>query len=450
MRIAPFDLPDLPRFIRQCDPQQPLDADDDRYVDLDDGTKVRGAGGASCIDEIEQTMLYSEPTSALCQLFTGFPGSGKTTELRRLKKRLETNERMPLHVLMVDFQDYRTDSTPLSIMETLRVLAFELDRAATRAEGGDPEAVGGYSKRFYDFLATTSFDLKGQSFAQLGPTLMFEPKGNPTFRQPIEAAVASRFHVFARDAAEVMAAAVVRIRDALSVQQVVVLVDALEKVSPLGEFADERAQLEASAQTLFVEHAARLRLPCHVVYTFPLWLRFRTAPLDALYDRPARILPMVKVSERDGTPYRPGYAKLTELVGKRLHLEMIFGAELDKTLHLLIAASGGYARDLIRMVREVLWSGGPFPADPAKIREIVEETAEGYIMTIRDAEADLMAEVARTHALPRDGDRLAMFGRLLQEYLVLAYRNGKQWYDLHPLAREAPIIKERLGTAPRQ
>jgi hypothetical protein len=447
MTIAPFDLRELQHFVKQCDPMHALDAGDPRYVALDEGTPVRGSDGASCIDEIERTILFSEPTSALCQLFTGFPGSGKTTELRRLQKRLEDNKLVPLHVLIVDFQGYRTDPTPLSIIEVLRVLAYELDREATRVEGGDPDAKPGYAKRFYDFLTTTNVDLKGLSFAQLGPTIMFEAKGNPSFRQRLEEALASRFQVFARDAQEAMAEAVVRIRRAMHVQQIVVLVDALEKVTPLRE--EERALLEASAETVFVEHAARLRLPCHVVYTFPLWLRFRAAQVDGLYDRPAQILPMVKVSELDGRRYAPGYDKLTELVGRRLDLRRIFGPALEPTLHPLIAASGGYTRDLLRMVREVLYGARVFPVEPAVIRRIVERTAEGYVDTVRDDEADVLAEIARTHELPRgDGARLAVFGRLLQGYLVLAYRNGKQWYDLHPLVRDAPALKERLAAVP--
>lgn len=442
---APYDLRALQHFVAQCDPRQPLDPGDARYVDLDEGAPVRGSDGASCIDEIQKTILFSEPTSALCQLFTGFPGSGKTTELRRLKKRLEENKLVPLHVLIIDFQDYRTDPTPLSIIEVLRVLAYELDREATRAEGGDPDATPGYAKRFYDFLTTTNVDLKGMSFAQLGPTLMFEAKGNPGFRHKLEEALAARFQIFARQAQEAMAEAVVRLRKATHTQQIVVLVDALEKVTPLRE--EERAMLEASAETVFVEHASRLRLPCHVVYTFPLWLRFRTAQLDGLYDRPVRILPMVKVSAPGGEPYPPGYAKMTELVGRRLDLRPIFGADLEKTLHPLIAASGGYTRDLLRLVREVLW-GGEFPVPPQRIQRIIERAAEGYVITVRDADADVLAEIARTHDLPTgDGDRLAIFGRLLQGYLVLAYRNGGQWYDLHPLVREAPVLKERLAAA---
>lgn len=449
MLTAPFDLRRLQHFVKQCDPLQPLEPEDPRYVDLDAGVPVRGSDGASCIDEIERTIVFSEPMSPVCQLFTGFPGSGKTTELKRLQKRLQENKLMPMHVIMIDFQEYRTDPTPLSIIETLRVLAYELDRAAIVAEGGDPDAKPGYLKRFHDFLKTTNIDLKSLGFSQLGGTLMIEAKGNPTFREKLEQALAPRFQVFAREAQEVMAEAVVRLRRATHAQQIVVIVDALEKVVPLRE--EDRALLEASAETVFVEHASWLRLPCHVVYTFPLWLRFRTTQLDGLYSRPAQILPMVKVAEPDGRRYAAGYSKMVELVSRRLqsdgktHVEAIFGTNVENSLHPLIEASGGYTRDLLRMVREVLWSARVFPADQATMTRIIERTAEGYVGAIRDADADVLGEIDATHDLPRgDAEKLAVFGRLLQRYLVLAYRNGKPWYDLHPLVRNAPVVAERL------
>jgi hypothetical protein len=239
------------------------------------------------------------------------------------------------------------------------------------------------------------------------------------------------------------------LRRATHAQQVVVIVDALEKVVPLRE--EDRALLEASAETVFVEHASWLRLPCHVVYTFPLWLRFRTTQLDGLYDRPAQILPMVKVADRDGQRHEAGHTKLVELVSRRLqvnqtkHWDRIFGTDLEQSLHPLIAASGGYTRDLLRMVREVLWGARVFPVDRKTIERIIERTAEGYVAAVRSVDADVLVEIARTHDLPRgDLARLATFGRLLQGYLVLAYRNGSPWYELHPLVRRAPVIKEAL------
>jgi hypothetical protein len=448
MLNVPFDLRHLQHFVKQCDPREPLDPGDPRYIDLDEGEPVRGSDGASCIDEIERTIVFSE--SPVCQLFTGFPGSGKTTELRRLQSRLEQHKQVPMHVVMIDFQEYRTDPTPLSIIETLRVLAYELDRAAIRAEGDDPDAKPGYAKRFYDFLKTTSIDLKSVGFSQFGGTLMIEAKGNPTFRQKVEEALAPRFHLFAREAQEVMADSVVRLRKATHAQQFVVIVDALEKVVPLRE--EDRALLEASAETVFVEHASWLRLPCHVVYTFPLWLRFRTTQLDNLYDRPAQILPMVKVSDIDGKRYPPGHAKLVELVSRRLRvnqtpqIDRIFGSDLEQTLHPLISASGGYTRDLLRMVREVLYGARVFPVDRKTIDRIIERTAEGYVTAVRSVDADVLAEIARTHDLPGGDDaRLATFGKLLQLFLVLSYRNGIPWYDLHPLVRGAPVVARALA-----
>ncbi len=425
------DLRQLQTFVSQCDPQQPLDAGDPRYVKLDEGAPVRGSDGWSCIEEIERTIQFSDAASPVCQLFTGFPGTGKTTELRRLARRLDENKLVPLHTLLIDFEKYRTAYSPISIMDMLRVLAYELDCEATRVEGGDPTAGPSYLRRFFDFVASTDLQLKTLGFQQLGASMMLELKDNPTFRREVETALARRFQVFARDAQESMAESVVRIRKATNAQQIVVIGDSLEKISPLRE--EDRDFIESSVETLFVEHASWLRLPCHAVYTFPLWLPFRTAELDTRYDRkiadPAH-------GQGDGArraALRPRLREAHPARRQAPRLGLIFGPDLEQTFFPLVAASGGYARDLLRMMREILWSARSFPVSPAQVQRVIDQTAESYARTIRSADVDVMAEVARTHELPRgDGDRMAVFGRLLQRWLVLAYRNGKEWYDFAP------------------
>jgi hypothetical protein len=442
-----IDLRELQLFVKQCDPGLPLGDDNQAlYVKLDEGARVRGDESRSCIDELERTVLLSGPSSVTCQLFTGFIGTGKTTELRRLRRRLADNKQAPVHAILVDFEQYINPYVPISITDVLRVLAYTLDREATLAEGRDPDAEPGYLRRLFEFAAHTDIDLQKIGFAQYGVSLMAELKENATFRQKIEAALALRFQLFAREATEVMTEAVVRLRRATHATQIVLIADGLEKIMPLRE--DERGAVEASVETLFVEHASWLRLPCHAIYTFPLWLRFRTAELDTQYDREAQILPMVKITEPDGTQYPAGFTKLTELIGKRLDLGRIFGANLEQSFYPLIAASGGYPRDLLRLVRECLWAASDFPVSPKVAQRVTSKLAEGYARTIRDADADILAEIASTHELPRgDTARLSMFGRLLQKLLVLGYRNGHEWYDLHPLVRRAPIVKERLLAA---
>jgi hypothetical protein len=86
----------LREYVRQCDPREPLNGNDDaRYVDLDDAREpLRGSDG-SAIDQLRHTILLSTPDRPRCLLFTGYPGSGKTTELRELHRRLEAQTTDP-------------------------------------------------------------------------------------------------------------------------------------------------------------------------------------------------------------------------------------------------------------------------------------------------------------------------------------------------------------------
>lgn len=446
---APISIPEMQRFVAQCDPDRPLQAGDPMYVELDDGTPVRGGDGTSCIDELERTILFGEPSRPTCQLFTGFRGTGKTTELNRLRARLEANRAFGAHILYLDFEEYIDPYVPISITDVLRILAYSFDRAATVAESKDPGAQPGYTRRFFDFLTKTEVDLKEIGFEAYGAALMLELKNNPTFRQKVESALALRFQSFAREATETIAEAAVRLRRATGAARIVTLVDGLEKLRPVRE--EDRPLVESAVETLFVQHASWLRIPSDVIYTFPLWLRFRATPLGALYDREPQVLPMVKVATQDGADFEPGLAKLCEIVRKRLGDDRVFGpldGEIPEVLREILRASGGYPRDLLRMVRELLWTARKFPVTASDTDRILSRIAEAYAHVIRSPDAELLAEIAQTHALPQgDGTRLATFGRLLDQWLVLAYRNGEEWYDLHPLVRRAPLVKAALTQA---
>ncbi|MBK8259280.1 MAG: hypothetical protein IPK82_42315 [Polyangiaceae bacterium] len=434
-------LHEMRDFVARCAPDRALWPDDPLYVGLDSEAALRGQG-RSCIDALEHTILFSDPSRPTCQLFTGFLGSGKTTELRRLRAKLEANRELPTTAILIDFEEYINPLAPITITDVLRVLAYALDREATRAEKKDPDAHPGYLKRLFEFLAQTEVSIKNIGFAQYGASLMLELKNNPTFRQHAENALALRFQAFAQEATETMAAAIGRIRKATQSTQVVVLADGLEKIRPMRE--DDRAQIDASVEMLYVQNAAWLRIPCHTIYTFPLWLRFRSSPLGGLYDREPQILPMVKTVEQSGAPFRAGLDKLSELVARRVDVHKIFG-DSERLLPLL-EASGGYPRDLLRMVRELLFTAPDFPVRMEDVERVIEVTAETYAQNVRSPDVDLLAEIAASHSLPEgDDSRLAHFGRLLERFLLLGYRNGREWYDLHPLVKRAPALQKRLS-----
>lgn len=451
--MTPDEIRELQRYIAQCNPEEPLVREDDPlYEPLDQGEPVRGSGDLSCIDELAQTIRLLEPTGATCQLFTGFSGSGKTTELRRLKARFEADKLTPTHVVFVNFEEYLDLYTPISITDVLRILAFALDREATAEEaikaGKDPDKIEvGYLRRFFDFVARLDPTLKGIGFNAYAANLMFEIKDNPNFRQKVEEALKLRFQAFAKEATEVMSDAIVRLRAATHAQRVIVVADGLEKLTYMRD--EDREKVESAAETLFVAHAAWLRLPAHVIYTFPFWLRFSAPTLGALYHREPRILPMVKIADKTGAPYAGGIAKLARLVARRIPLARVFGSAVEETLHPIIEASGGYPRELLRMIRDLLSSTASLPVTASSCQRIIAQLGQVYSRVIRTPDIDLLVEVARTHTLPKgDNARLAAFSRLFARQLVLAYLNGEEWYDLHPLVRRAPEVSERLAASP--
>lgn len=437
----PVELHDLRRYYKQCDPFLPLPAGHPAYVALDEGEPVRGH--RTCIDVLFQTIAIADIS---CQLFTGFPGTGKTTELRRLEHRLNEAKDLPTLAIYVDFEEYVDRYTPISVTDVLRIIAYVMDREATIAEGRDPDKEPGYLRRFYDYLGQVDAQLNQVGFEAYGASLMLEIKNNPSFRQRAEAALQGRFQHFASEAHEEMARAVVRLRKAKSThaERVVVIADGLEKLTSMRE--EDRSGMESSVEALFLAHRDLLHLPCHVIYTFPLWLRFRNAHLGASYGGEPLVLPMVKVREPGGAAYGPGLSKMLEMVQRRIDdLPAIFGPDLDATLRPIIEASGGFPRDLLRMVRSVLQSTEGFPIQPATAERIINDLGRAYADTILGTYVNVLVRVAETHELPAEtSEELALFGYLFERWLILAYRNGQEWYELHPLVRRAPKVRARL------
>jgi hypothetical protein len=437
---------DLRAFLPQCDPNRSLGPEDPRYVSLD---ALRGDGARSCIEILERNIVTLNES---CQLFTGFTGTGKTTELRRLQGRLGALRDLPTRVVYIDFNDYWDKYSPPAITDVLRIIAYCLDCEATLAEGDDPEKKPGYVRKFFDFLSQTDVKLKETGFNLYGTKLMLELKDDANFRRRAEAALEGRFQQFAAQAHASMTESVARLKKAKDayVQRIVVIADSIEQLEPLRE--EERRAMEESVEMLFVNHARHLRLPrslvqlpCHVVYTFPIWLRYRRADVGTNYDGEPLVLPMVKIAEPGGAPVPAGIQKLTELVERRLDVAKVFGADREATLAPLLRASGGYPRDLLRMVRSLLMESRDFPVGPEDTERVITRLGEDYSRALYATHLDALAAVAETHALPRASDEeRAAFARLLDRWFVLAYRNGTEWYDLHPMIRRDPMVDARL------
>jgi hypothetical protein len=99
------------------------------------------------------------------ELFTGLPGSGKSTELRRLVQRLQANH--GLLPVLIDGEDAIDLSNPIDVPDIYFAILYHTDAEVLELEG--KSAAGtmqeSYLTRFWNWITTTDINFKQAEFA---------------------------------------------------------------------------------------------------------------------------------------------------------------------------------------------------------------------------------------------------------------------------------------------
>jgi len=399
------------------------------------------------IAELRATIELTEGGS--CQLFSGFRGTGKSTELRRLRRELNPDGQH-LVVLHCDLQAFLNLSTPIDVSDLLMAAAGAAgDALAAPQRLGASPAVEGWWERLGSWLARTRIELPELQLslkpAEVGAAIKLNLKQDPTFKQRLQQQLAGHLGALTDEVHRYFAGCCARVREVYGEDwQLVVLFDSLEQLR--GSAANAEVVTD-SVVNLFHVHAEKLHLPgVHVVYTVPPWLKIRAPALPSLYHGYQQI-PCVKLRDREGRPFRPGIDALVGLVARRMpDWQRLFRDQ--EQLEGLILDSGGYLRDLLRLVQITLRlaRGRALPLSDDVLGLARDEVRNAYLpLSVEDAR--WLCEVADSHAVSLPGAaQLPALARFFDNLLVLTYRNGDEWVDVHPLIREA--ARRTAGRAP--
>lgn len=393
------------------------------------------------IELLYEDIDLSHPESL--NFISGFRGSGKTTELFRLRKRLDDEG---YFVAYANALDYLLPSEPVEISDLLLVLAGAFSDAIEKALHLDL-AEEGFWTRFVHFLTKTKVEINGIEFkagipgTDVGINFKTSLKQDSSFRKQLRQKLAARLGELRSEVHKFFEFGRKQIRDAQGGDRGVVLI--FDQFEQLRDTMDTEGRVAESVAMLMANHRADLELPLmHMVFAVPPWLKFKLPEM-----RKIRLLYNVKLWNNDPkrTSVKSGWAIMQEVIKRRFTPEGMlryFGKPTKSGKYSLagklIGASGGHLSDMVFLLRESLVR--------AKVLPITSAIADAAIASLRDSflpmslvDARLLHDIGSKRdcllqdSTPGNVQRMTLF---LDTHCALILRNGDEWYDVHPLVRD--------------
>jgi len=421
---------------------KPLKAGDDAYVDC---REVRG--DADIIHDMGKSLRRTEGNS--CQLYSGYRGAGKTTELLRLKAYLEEKHNCFVVYFAADEQDISVQDTQYT--DILLACTRHLLRNFRQA---DSSSIAMWlSERWEDLKDFLLQDLKTdgvqvglqiQQFAKLTTTIRTEPAQRQKIREKVEAhteTLIEALNQFINDAKEKLPS---------DKSRIIIIADNLDRIVPI--FRDNG---RSNHEEIFLDRHEQLKsLDCNMIYTVPISMIYSKWATDLKdnYECIPQVLPSVMVEDRNGNRYEPGINKLKEAIKLRVNkyapsLELeseIF--ESKAVLEQMCLMSGGYMRDLIQLAQEATNRVDDLPITSIAVQRAIDELRDIYRRAVEENSWRILARVHTVKNIGNDNiHRSLLFNRCLLEYRYFNLKGEKQtWYDVHPLIRNIPKFQEVL------
>lgn len=384
------------------------------------------------------------------RLFSGFRGSGKTTELLRLRDVLQ---KRGYFVLYADALDYVNAAEPIDISDLLMVMAGAFsDALETHADIDIGQE--SYWTRLWNFLhtqvsvregtvkleaATPGGSLLGG--IKTGLDLKFELKSATSFRKALQGALVNKLNELKRNVDSFFEFGVKKIKEGRGENtQVVFIFDQLEQLR--GTLQTEREVIQ-SVERIFSTHVDLLRIPyIHAVFTVPPWLKFVLPGTIQI-----TLLSTVHLwnNDKERTRCEPAWNVFHSLISRRFGkdgLERLFGTGPDQRdlVEAVLTVCGGHIRDLLRLLRDTVVRATALQSLPVP-RSVVEQAinaARRDFLPIAQEDAKWLTEIERVRATALPNTEAATVNRLarfLDSHFVIYFVNDDEWYDIHPLIR---------------
>ena len=422
---------DLPADIWEVNASLQLDETlqdgDPRWVDTQ---SVRGESGLRQLRlalGMSERQLKSPPKRGY-YLFCGHRGSGKSTELRRVRKDLDAPG-----AYCVVFADaaQELDVNNLRYQDVLLHLAGKLMERLEK-DGVIMEQVHLGKLRDWFFERVENRE-KTRDFAQEikagveagagipGLAKLFARvsnalKTNSTYKVELRRTLQNYFTDFSEAFNHLIGSAEEAIRNAGKGRGILFVIDGTDRLS-----GDD-------ARAFFVSDVHQLRqVHGRFIYCAPVHLAYEGNEILPNFDRMFQ-LPMIKIVNQDDTTNQDGREVMREMLHRRAAPDLFDEGVAD----ILVEYSGGHPRDLLRLLHNAFLNAEHGRFDEASARRAVREVATDFRRFLGPKDYRLLAEIdsAPKQAMHDDPDHSR---KLLRDLALLEYNNF--FWRSHPVIR---------------
>ncbi|MGO8787176.1 MAG: hypothetical protein ACLQVL_07305 [Terriglobia bacterium] len=401
----------LKQVIGYFDPMQSLDEKHkDWYVERPDSP-----------EEAIKIYLINNPTDTKI-LFSGHRGSGKTSTLSKLARDVEIQGKFfvvkfsikdEINVADLTYTDlllaighrlYEEGKAWLNskLIEDLDKWSADVSRVTTKSDEAGVEVEAGISAWF----------LKAKGLLKTG----FEDKRE--FRQKFEPRVPQLIEFINR-----IIRAIETHSDAGG-REVLLILEDLDKPP-----VDVAMDLFSTKGTVLIQPE------CKIIFTVPTSLLY-SGQYNVVKENFSDQFPLpnFKIKEKSGERNEPGWARMREIVERRMEPQIIESKALDHAVEM----SGGVVRELVRIIQGAASRALVAKANVIKFEHVehaVDKLRMEYSYSLtRDEYIDILRKVHDSKELRYPNEKPLL--DLLHNLFILQYPNGPGWYGVNPIVHK--------------
>ncbi len=434
-------------------PLEPLEVDDPRYVDLGD---ARGTKELTRFRYLLESCDAAQSRYAQIA-FKGHRGSGKTTELRQLEKKL--GHRFTFIHISIDESLYNDCEYSDLLLWLVEQLVIECDKLSVNLDKKLVETIIEWftekSQEDVDRLKK-EIELSAEISSEAKVGVYWLSLKMLSRLKSLITGSHERRHIIRREIQRYAGDLIDRVNLLLDnakqnlvksgkTPDLVIVQDNLDKINP------------NVARQLFIDSSDLLKkLRAHTIYTVPAAMLLSPHNIDSFFES-SFTMPMVKPKQKNGSDYGPGLTGLKNIIAARIDIDKLFTSH--QVVSYAAKISGGRLRDLLRLVRYAqldAQADGSTKISKKNVEDAAIKSRLNFETLLQPPGAymPLLAKLAATKEFPvvnenqasyaSTDDARKFFADLLTMGAVIEYNGECTWYDIHPVIHSIESFKHAL------